>query len=331
MGLSKFRCAITQPVLRDVLRKVRKLAELPEEARQCRFAVSITRLTVLKSLCQEPEAASRFVTYLARKTLERVEQGQGHTRRRPPDQEQLHRQLMSEALAEMAGWPGSPTEADQQRLWKLLGRMQNEQNEHQRIKWGAVRLINDNDLLVFEYAARCLLNPQAAGVWAYQTARQYAERYDSAYGTGLIPASAPLVQDIADFWIEFYAVEAVPDSAPQQHETVAVPKQAPKHPSRKHLRRVASATPTSSRPQFTQRQGQFLAFIHLYRKLRRQGPAELDMVKFFGVTPPSVHGMVVKLEQLGLVIRTPGVARSIRVTIPAEKIPALEDVEGPAW
>src|SRR5437762_1154562 len=50
---------------------------------------------------------------------------------------------------------------------------------------------------------------------------------------------------------------------------------------------------------FTQRQGQFLAFVHLYRLLHKQGPAELDMVKFFRVTPPSVHQMIVKLEELG--------------------------------
>jgi Mn-dependent DtxR family transcriptional regulator len=52
---------------------------------------------------------------------------------------------------------------------------------------------------------------------------------------------------------------------------------------------------------FTHRQGQFLAFIHLYRRLHRRGPAELDLVKFFRVTPPSVHGMVVNLEDLGLI------------------------------
>jgi hypothetical protein len=62
---------------------------------------------------------------------------------------------------------------------------------------------------------------------------------------------------------------------------------------------------------FTHCQGQFLAFIHLYRKLHRRGPAELDMVQFFRVTPPSVHGMVVKLEQLGLVTRERGVPRSV--------------------
>ena len=84
-------------------------------------------------------------------------------------------------------------------------------------------------------------------------------------------------------------------------------------------------------PTFTHRQGQFLAFIHLYRRLHRQGPAETDMVKFFRVTPPSAHGMVVKLEELGLVTREAGVARSIRVAIPEEEIPNLEETEGPPW
>lgn len=82
---------------------------------------------------------------------------------------------------------------------------------------------------------------------------------------------------------------------------------------------------------FTHRQGQFLAFIYLYRRLHRQGPAETDMVKFFRVTPPAAHSMVVKLEELGLVTREPGVARSVRVSIPEEGIPVLEKVEGPPW
>lgn len=82
---------------------------------------------------------------------------------------------------------------------------------------------------------------------------------------------------------------------------------------------------------FTHRQGQFLAFIRLYRLLHRQGPAELDMVRYFGITPPSVHQMVVKLEELGLFTREPGVLRSARVVIPGEKVPELEAVEGPPW
>ncbi len=82
---------------------------------------------------------------------------------------------------------------------------------------------------------------------------------------------------------------------------------------------------------FTHRQGQFLAFIYLYSKLHRRSPGELDLVIYFGVTPPSVHSMVVKLHDLGLITRTPGKARSIQVAVPSEDIPELEAVEGPPW
>lgn len=82
---------------------------------------------------------------------------------------------------------------------------------------------------------------------------------------------------------------------------------------------------------FTHRQGQFLAFIHLYRLLHKRGPAELEMVKFFRVTPPSVHQMVTHLEEKGLITREPGVARSARVVIPVDELPDLEPVDGPPW
>jgi hypothetical protein len=55
------------------------------------------------------------------------------------------------------------------------------------------------------------------------------------------------------------------------------------------------------------------------------------MVQYFRLTPPSAHGMVVKLEHLGLVTRERGVPRSVRVAIPESEIPALEEVQGPSW
>lgn len=50
-------------------------------------------------------------------------------------------------------------------------------------------------------------------------------------------------------------------------------------------------------PTFTEKQGQYLAFIRTYTLLNRQAPAEADMQRFFRVTPPSVHRMVVELER----------------------------------
>ena len=77
-------------------------------------------------------------------------------------------------------------------------------------------------------------------------------------------------------------------------------------------------------PEFTELQGQYLAFIHAYTKIHRRPPAEADMQRFFEVTPPSVHRMVVELEHRGLIRREPGKARSIEIIIPADRLPALK-------
>jgi hypothetical protein len=103
---------MTQPTPRDVLLKIRKLALLPDEVKQSRWAISVSRLTSLKSLCQQPEVANRFVAYLASKTLERVRQGKGHSGHHASAGDLAHQQMMTEALSEMEGWlqeqTGSP-------------------------------------------------------------------------------------------------------------------------------------------------------------------------------------------------------------------------------
>ncbi len=75
----------------------------------------------------------------------------------------------------------------------------------------------------------------------------------------------------------------------------------------------------------TPRQAQFLAFIHLYQKLHRQPPAEHELCTYFRLTPPSVHDAIVRMEKAGLIARTPRQPRSIRILVPAEDIPPLED------
>src|SRR3954451_4049616 len=63
------------------------------------------------------------------------------------------------------------------------------------------------------------------------------------------------------------------------------------------LNRVTEMSPSTKT--FTPKQGQYLAFIHLYTRLHRQPPAEADMQEYFRVSPPSVHQMVLTLERAG--------------------------------
>jgi SOS-response transcriptional repressor LexA len=83
------------------------------------------------------------------------------------------------------------------------------------------------------------------------------------------------------------------------------------------------ATSTS----FTEIQGQYLAFIHAYSLVMGQPPAEADMQRFFGVTPPTIHQMVLTLERAGFIQRTPGAARSIKLIVPPESLPVLHRPE----
>ena len=75
---------------------------------------------------------------------------------------------------------------------------------------------------------------------------------------------------------------------------------------------------------FTEKQGQYLAFIYAYSRMFRRSPAEADMQRHFAVSPPSVHQMVLTLERAGLIRRQPGVARSIELLVAPEDLPILE-------
>lgn len=52
-------------------------------------------------------------------------------------------------------------------------------------------------------------------------------------------------------------------------------------------------------------------------------PAEADIQRYFRVTPPTVHQMVLTLERRGLIRRQPGVPRSIELLIDPEDLPVL--------
>ncbi|HEX8454942.1 MAG TPA: hypothetical protein VF647_22890 [Longimicrobium sp.] len=75
---------------------------------------------------------------------------------------------------------------------------------------------------------------------------------------------------------------------------------------------------------FTPKQGQYLAFIYYYTKINGQPPAEVDMQRYFKVSAPTVHQMVVKLAELGLIARTPGASRGVRVLLAHSDLPHLE-------
>ena len=80
----------------------------------------------------------------------------------------------------------------------------------------------------------------------------------------------------------------------------------------------------STNNKYTKKQGQYLAFIYYYTKIHGYPPAEADLQRYFKVSQPSVHQMVLTLEKKGLIEKVPYQARSIRLFLPREELPDLE-------
>src|SRR5215467_2689210 len=79
-----------------------------------------------------------------------------------------------------------------------------------------------------------------------------------------------------------------------------------------------------SHPTFTPRQGQYLAFIHAYTLVNGRPPAHADIQRFFRLTPPTVHQMLLTLEKAGLISRQPGQPRSLVVLVEHGELPRLD-------
>ena len=186
-----------QPPNPQIVKKVKKLSEIAEALRQGKH-FPVTRLTTIKSLCGEPEAAAAFALFLAGRIQSKMRQEQGPER---------YRELVDRAVKELKPYLTDPTEERKGRLSSLCREMEAEQNEYKKIGWDMVRMLRSRELVVVEESLKSVLMSYEAPIWAYQAAKDYTERYDARYPTGLIPSSAPMVEEIAGFWRKYYGIK----------------------------------------------------------------------------------------------------------------------------
>lgn len=74
---------------------------------------------------------------------------------------------------------------------------------------------------------------------------------------------------------------------------------------------------------FTEKQGQFLAFVYAYTQINGVPPAEADLRRYFQTTAPTIHNMIKRLDTLGLVSRVPGRGRTLEVQVDPKQLPVL--------
>ena len=151
---------------KDIEHKLRRLAEMTTALLNgAEKHFEATRLTSLKSLCQERDIAMRLGLYLAEHAREQM-QDKSLLSSLDDAEWERYKQRGSQAIAAMRAYLQSPTDARRMALHKHLSQVHAAQDE---------------------------------------TARRYAERFDSRYGSGLNPESAPFLQDIVRFWMPDYA------------------------------------------------------------------------------------------------------------------------------
>jgi len=172
-----------------VVVKLKRLGLMARELRDGK-RFEITRLTTLKSLCEDPDAAGFF-------TLLLTERAKGNAKNR-------YSPLIANAIRHMKKLLANPRDQAPESLWEALRELEDSQNKTKGSRWGPVRIVHCGEALLAEHALRCVARPWESAHWGYQAARRFAERYDPRYGTGLIPESASAVEEIVDFWARYH-------------------------------------------------------------------------------------------------------------------------------
>lgn len=93
---------------------------------------------------------------------------------------------------------------------------------------------------------------------------------------------------------------------------------------------LAAATQEASPADYTPRQGQFLAFIYSYTQVTGQEPTERDVERYFKISGSGVRDMIERLEWGKFITCSDEKPHRLRVLVPAEQLPELEELATPA-
>ena len=141
------------------------------------FALPITRLTSIKSMCREDvNPAEKFALYLSKLVLQQASIAV-RSDNITPDEWEIHKTLMSDAVIGMENFLESPTSENTKSLWslsKLSCELQGD--DYRNIHWTNVHFVKSGYLLKFNYAIFCFIKP-SFDYYGYRLAREYTECY----------------------------------------------------------------------------------------------------------------------------------------------------------
>ena len=182
------------------------------------MALPITRLTSIKSLCQDEAAAQQFALYICKRVVQQVNNA-SYPSHLSFDEWESHKALITDAIAVMESYylkthidDGKPCLCQ---LLKQIDRLQGDDVRH--VHWTTVHFVRSGELLKLEYAIRTFVS-QDFPYYAYKLASEYVEGYQPQYGSGLIPQSVPQLLEVAEFWCNYYFGQNLKQKFPQLME-----------------------------------------------------------------------------------------------------------------
>ena len=186
-----------------MLRRSKNGFKPPEKLKKARFAIPITRLTSIKSLCVDEVAAEKFALYIAQRVQQQMDLAKCPEHFTNEEWTQ-QKQLVDEAIALMQSYLESASYESRQSLRNLLRDIDGVQgDDYRNFRWTTVRFVRSGDLLKLEYALRCFVETDFP-YWAYKLAAEYVEGYGLQSGSGIVVESVPRLLEVAEFWCQYY-------------------------------------------------------------------------------------------------------------------------------
>ena len=134
----------------------------------------MTRLTVLKKWFERPERLTAFALWVAAQAASRKSKTGGGAAG-----------LFKEARALLSRLDKFHPKLDRKAAESLHDHLREFQNEHKRLKWVSVRIVNDWNLMLVEEALAICLWYSNSPAHGYKLAADYCQNYDPQYGDSL--------------------------------------------------------------------------------------------------------------------------------------------------
>lgn len=118
------------PIPPAIIKKIQTLAPIAADLRHGQH-FNITRLMILKGLCAEPRAATKFALHIAKLAQKKMKPAKSA-------KQQNYRRLATAGVRALAAYLKRPTEKAKEGLWDLHAKARQAQSRYEHQRWGAI-------------------------------------------------------------------------------------------------------------------------------------------------------------------------------------------------